>query len=93
MLWTIQLVLVTKLEIKEKVKCKYRVCFAIYKEKDTSLIIGIYPKLAENLVEKALQANLLTKLANCQEFKRKTKVFIQDKVNSRFDFSSIFYGS
>jgi len=84
-----QLVLVTKLESKENVKCKYRVCFAIYKEKDTNLIIGIYPKLAENLVEKALQANLLAKLAYSQEFKRETKVFIQDKVNSRFDFSGI----
>jgi DNA-binding sugar fermentation-stimulating protein len=86
-----QSVLVVELAYKktDKPHCKYRVCFAVYKERNVQLIIGIYPKLAEDLVEKALQANLLSKLINCKQYKRETKVFVLDKVDSRFDFSGI----
>jgi DNA-binding sugar fermentation-stimulating protein len=52
-------------------------------------IIGIYPKLAEELFENALNKNLISKLMNIKEYKRETKIFIEGHVDSRFDFSGI----
>jgi len=67
-----------------KSKCDYTVYLSIYNEKNKQIIIGIFPKLAETLVEKCLEANLLSKLKNVKSFKRETKI-----LNSRFDFSGV----
>lgn len=81
---------VTK-ETKEKQKCEYRVylsCF-IDKERNQQTIVGIHPKLAEDLTEQALTRNYLSKLQNIKSYKRETVIYVEDKVDSRFDFSGI----
>ena len=78
-------------EIKEKPKCEYRVylsCF-IDKERNQQTIVGIHPKLAEDLTEQALTGNYLSKLQNVKTYKRETVIYVEDKVDSRFDFSGI----
>jgi len=78
-------------ETKEKAKCSYRVylsCF-IDKERNQQTIVGIYPKLAEDLTEQALTGNYLSKLQNVKSYKRETVIYVEDKVDSRFDFSGI----
>jgi DNA-binding sugar fermentation-stimulating protein len=68
----------------EKSKCDYVVYLSIFKEKNQNIIVGIYPKLAEILTERALTTNLLSKLKNIKLLKREEKI-----LNSRFDFSGI----
>jgi DNA-binding sugar fermentation-stimulating protein len=88
-----------------KLKCEYRIYCAIHQESINGdinedmnedmnegineEIIGIYPKLAEELFENALNKNLISKLMNIKEYKRETKIFIEGHVDSRFDFSGI----
>lgn len=72
-----------------KQKCQYRIYLALYKERGHEMIIGIHPKLAEDLVENALKQNILSLLSNTKSYKRETKVFIEGKVDSRFDFSGV----
>jgi DNA-binding sugar fermentation-stimulating protein len=74
---------------KEKLSCKYVIYLSIYKEKDTEQIIGIHPKLAEKLVENALKQNLLTKLSNVKKYKKEATMYVENKVDSRFDFMGI----
>ena len=78
-------------DTKEKAKCSYRVylsCF-IDKERNQQTIVGIHPKLAEDLTEQALTKNYLSKLQNIKSYKRETVIYVEDKVDSRFDFSGI----
>lgn len=83
----------SKKDDESKLKCKYRIYCAIHEEcineNLNEEIIGIYPKLAEELFENALNKNLISKLMNIKEYKRETKIFIEDHVDSRFDFSGI----
>ena len=74
---------------KQKKKCEYRIYLSVKTEKNQEQIIGIYPKLAEQLVENALKNNFLSKLKNIQEYRRETAIFIDGVVDSRFDFSGI----
>ena len=74
---------------KDKLSCEYRVYLSIIREKDNEIIVGIYPKLAEELTETALKNNLLSKLQNVRRFKRETSIYVEGKVDSRFDFSGI----
>jgi DNA-binding sugar fermentation-stimulating protein len=74
---------------KDKLSCEYRVYLSIIREKDNEIIVGIYPKLAEELTETALKNNLLSKLQNVRRFKRVTSIYVEGKVDSRFDFSGI----
>jgi DNA-binding sugar fermentation-stimulating protein len=74
---------------KDKISCEYRVYLSIIREKDNEIIVGIYPKLAEELTETALKNNLLSKLQNVRRFKRETSIYVEGKVDSRFDFSGI----
>ena len=73
----------------DKIHCEYRVYLSVIREKGLEIIVGIYPKLAEELTESALKKNLLTKLQNIKTYKRETKIFAPNLVNSRFDFSGI----
>jgi DNA-binding sugar fermentation-stimulating protein len=73
----------------DKIRCQYRVYLSIIKEKNSEMIIGIYPKLAEDLTENALKNNLLSKLCNVKSYKRETKIFVEDLIDSRFDFTGI----
>ena len=74
---------------KDKLSCEYRVYLSIIREKDNEIIVGIYPKLAEELTETALKNNLLSKLQNVRKYKRETSIYVEGKVDSRFDFSGI----
>ena len=73
---------------KKDVKCSHRIYLSIYREGPHEEIVGIYPKLAEELVESALRQNLLSRLKNVRSWRRETvlKVAALD-VDSRFDFS------
>jgi DNA-binding sugar fermentation-stimulating protein len=73
----------------DKLCCEYKVYLSIIREKGKEIIVGINPKLAEDLVESALKNNFLNKLKNIKKYKRETVIFVEGKVNSRFDFSGI----
>jgi len=73
----------------DKLKCEYRVYLSIWKERGNDVIIGIHPKLAEDLTETALKNNLLSRLLNVRRYKRETAIYVEGKVDSRFDFSGI----
>jgi DNA-binding sugar fermentation-stimulating protein len=85
-------VLISKIpEIKKKTKCEYRVYLSLFqdKERNQETIIGIHPKLAEDLVEQCVKKNYLSKLQNIKKYKRETSIYVEGKVDSRFDFSGI----
>jgi DNA-binding sugar fermentation-stimulating protein len=73
----------------DKLHCEYRVYLSIIREKNSEMIVGIFPKLAEELTESALKNNLLTKLMNVKSYKKETKLYVPGLVDSRFDFSGI----
>jgi DNA-binding sugar fermentation-stimulating protein len=70
-------------------KCVYSAQLSVIHEKDHEIIIGIHPKLAEMLVENCLTKNYLSKLQNIKKYKRETTIFIENKVDSRFDFTGV----
>ena len=74
---------------KANKQCSYILYLSIILEKGKEQIIGIHPKLAENLVESALNKNCLSKLTNIQKYRRETTIHVKDKINSRFDFTGI----
>jgi DNA-binding sugar fermentation-stimulating protein len=69
--------------------CTHKVHLAVLKENDKEVIIGINPKLAEELVESSLKQNILTTLSNVKCWKRETAIYVEGKVDSRFDFTGI----
>jgi DNA-binding sugar fermentation-stimulating protein len=73
----------------EKPKCSHRIHLSIYRDQEREVIIGINPKLAEILVEKALDQNVLQKLQNIKSYKREVAMYISGKVDSRFDFTGV----
>ena len=74
---------------KNKICCEYRIYLSVIREKNSEIIVGIHPKLAEDLTESALKNNLLTRLINVRKYKRETCIYVEGKVDSRFDFSGI----
>ena len=76
-------------EEKEKLSCEYRVYLSVISERDTEIIVGIYPKLAEELTEAALKANLLSRLQNIRRYRRETVLQVEGQIDSRFDFTGI----
>ena len=72
-----------------KLHCEYRVYLSVIREKDNETIVGIHPKLAEELTESALKNNMLNRLQNVRTYKRETVIYVEGKVDSRFDFSGI----
>ena len=77
----------------KKQVCQYSIFLSVLreqkKEKIEEIIIGIHPKLAEELVEAALKNNLLNKLQYVKRYKRETPIYVEGQVDSRFDFSGI----
>lgn len=78
-----------KYKNKNQLSCAYRVYLSIFKEKNNEIIIGINPKLSEQIVEVALKNNFLSKLKNVKSYKRETSIYVENKVDSRFDFTGI----
>jgi DNA-binding sugar fermentation-stimulating protein len=76
-------VIVSPIE-KKKNKCKYSVDLAIVQEDEHEIVIGIHPKMGENLVAKMLSLNCLSFLHNQSETKREVSY-----LNSRFDYTGI----
>jgi DNA-binding sugar fermentation-stimulating protein len=72
-----------------KLHCEYRVYLSVIREKDKETIVGIHPKLAEELTESALKNNMLSILQKVRTYKRETTIYVEGKVDSRFDFSGI----
>ena len=75
----------------DKLKCSHTVYLAIqkYEKQPKEIIVGIFPKLAEQLVENALKNNCLQKLQNVKSYRRETSIYLENLVDSRFDFSGI----
>ena len=77
----------------KKQTCQYSIFLSVIREPEKKgneeIIVGIHPKLAEELVEVALKNNLLNKLQHVKRYKRETSIYVKDKVDSRFDFSGI----
>jgi len=75
----------------EKLKCSHRIHLSIYRdqERKKEMIIGINPKLAEILVENALDQNVIHSLQNIKSYKREVTMYISGKVDSRFDFTGV----
>jgi len=76
-------------EEKEKLSCEYRVYLSVILERDSEIIVGIYPKLAEELTEAALKSNLLSRLQNIRRYRRETVLQVEGQIDSRFDFTGI----
>jgi DNA-binding sugar fermentation-stimulating protein len=72
-----------------KLHCEYRVYLSVLLERGKETIVGIHPKLAEDLTEAALKANLLSKLQNIKKYRREAAIYVEGKVDSRFDFAGI----
>jgi DNA-binding sugar fermentation-stimulating protein len=70
-------------------KCLYSAQLSIIHEKSNEIIIGVHPKLAESLVENCLIKNYLSILQSCKKYRRETSIFVENKVDSRFDFTGI----
>jgi DNA-binding sugar fermentation-stimulating protein len=73
----------------DKLKCEYKIYLSIFTERNKEFIIGIHPKLAEDLTESALNKNLLQNLQNIKSYRRETVIYVEGKVDSRFDFTGI----
>jgi len=86
---TVLMAPVTSKKNDDKLHCEYRVYLSIIKEREKETIVGIHPKLAEELVESAIKNNLLSSLQNVLTYKRETPIYVAGKVDSRFDFTGI----
>ena len=73
----------------DKPKCSHRIYLSVLKEREKEIIIGIHPKLAEDLTEAALKNNCLHTLQNVRSYKRECAIYVEGKVDSRFDFTGI----
>jgi DNA-binding sugar fermentation-stimulating protein len=79
---------------KNKQKCSHRIYLSILNDTRTSkneneVIIGINPKIAETLVENALKQNMLALLQNVKSYRRETTIYVENQIDSRFDFTGI----
>jgi DNA-binding sugar fermentation-stimulating protein len=57
--------------------------------REKSVTVGIFPKYAEELAEKALVGNHLRCLRGVRKYRRETVLKVDGLVDSRFDFSGI----
>jgi DNA-binding sugar fermentation-stimulating protein len=79
----------TKPKNKENMKCSHTVYLSLLRNNGNEEIIGIHPKLAENLTESALKNNYLKRLQNVKRYRRETVIYVKDKIDSRFDFTGV----
>jgi len=78
-------VLLSKIEKKNtKQVCEYKIELSHLSEGEHKIIIGINPKLAEEIAESALINNCVANLTNVISYKREITI-----MNSRFDFAGI----
>jgi DNA-binding sugar fermentation-stimulating protein len=72
-------------------KCSHRVCLSTLYDtvREKSVTVGIFPKYAEELAEKALVGNHIQCLQGVRKYRRETVLKVDGLVDSRFDFSGI----
>ena len=75
-------------------KCSHRIYLSILNDRrntnnENKVVIGINPKIAENLVENALKQNMLALLQNVKSYRRETTIYVENQIDSRFDFTGI----
>jgi DNA-binding sugar fermentation-stimulating protein len=75
-------------------KCSHRIYLSILhdnrnQKNNNKVIIGINPKIAEQLVENALKQNMLLNLKNIKSYRRETCIYVENQIDSRFDFTGI----
>ena len=75
-------------------KCSHRIYLSILNDtrnttNENKVIIGINPKIAEELVENALKQNMLALLQNVKSYRRETTIYVENQIDSRFDFTGI----
>ena len=71
-------------EKETKKKCTHSVILSCVKDGNKEIYVGIYPKLAENIVNRALTLNCFSELQNIKKLEPEKKF-----LNSRFDFYGI----
>ena len=79
---------------KNKQKCSHRIYLSILNDRrntnnENKVVIGINPKIAETLVENALKRNMLVRLQNIKSYRRETTIYVENQIDSRFDFTGI----
>lgn len=79
---------------KNKQKCSHRIYLSILNDtrsskNENNVIIGINPKIAETLVENTLTRNMLLNLQNVKSYRRETTIYVENQIDSRFDFTGI----
>jgi DNA-binding sugar fermentation-stimulating protein len=67
--------------------CTQTVFLSMYNEGLNQQIIGVFPRIAHELVESALEKNYFYLLHNVREFKRNVPMVVEGKINSCFDFT------
>lgn len=75
-----------------KSKCDYTLYLSEYSDKDhpnDKVLVGIHPKMAEQLMEISLKKNKLTRLQNVKFYRKETMLQIPNFVHSRFDFTGV----
>jgi DNA-binding sugar fermentation-stimulating protein len=79
------------LNSNSKLKCSHTIYLSKKYDEihNRTEIIGIHPKLAETLVENALNNNCLSSLRNIRAYEKEKVIYIENKVDSRFDFTGI----
>lgn len=86
-------VLLSKIESpssKKAIRCTHRIYLSVHREGENEEIIGIYPKLAETLVDCALRQNVLSSLRDVKKWNREIVIKNEELgLDSRFDFSGI----
>ena len=69
--------------------CTHVIYLSVFNEGKNEQIVGIYPQIAQELVESAIEKNYLTMLTNVKQFKRDVPFFLEGKVDTKFDFCGI----
>ena len=75
-------------------KCSHRIYLSILNDtrnikNENKVIVGINPKIAEELVENALKQNILALLQNVKSYRRETTIYLENQIDSRFDFTGM----
>jgi DNA-binding sugar fermentation-stimulating protein len=78
------IILMTELEKSKTRKCKYRADLAVLKEDENTTIVGINPALAEKIIDKCLELDIIDILKGNQKYYSQAKI-----MNSRFDFAGV----
>lgn len=70
----------------KKTVCSHRIDLSLFRDLDRNeeIVIGINPKIGENIAEEALKNNCMRNLENIRSYTREVKI-----MNSRFDFAGI----